>query len=60
LDIGTTSPEKVALPSIYYAHEREVFLRDGMLMAHNEFLPGRVTRGMLHRDRRYRPSGTPR
>jgi sulfate adenylyltransferase subunit 2 len=29
--------EKVALPSIYYAHEREVVLRDGMYMAVNEF-----------------------
>jgi len=29
--------EKVELPSIYFAHEREVFLRDGMLMAANEF-----------------------
>ena len=25
--------EKIALPSIYYAHEREVFERDGMLLA---------------------------
>jgi sulfate adenylyltransferase subunit 2 len=29
--------ENVALPAIYYAHEREVFSRDGMLMANNEF-----------------------
>ena len=29
--------ENVALPPIYYAHEREVFDRDGMLMANNEF-----------------------
>src|SRR4029077_7587282 len=27
----------VAVPSIYYAHEREVFERNGMLMAANEF-----------------------
>jgi sulfate adenylyltransferase subunit 2 len=26
------------VPSIYYAHEREVFRRDGMLMAVNPFL----------------------
>jgi sulfate adenylyltransferase subunit 2 len=33
--------EDVAIPSIYYAHEREVFLRDGMLMAVTEHLqPG--------------------
>ena len=29
--------ERVELPSIYYAHEREVFERDGMLFAANEF-----------------------
>jgi sulfate adenylyltransferase subunit 2 len=30
--------EKVALPSIYYSHRREVFRRDGMLMAWSPFL----------------------
>jgi sulfate adenylyltransferase subunit 2 len=30
--------ESVAIPSIYYAHEREVFRRDGMLLAVSEFL----------------------
>ena len=35
--------EKLELPSIYFAHEREVFTRDGMLYAvsdHVELLPG--------------------
>ncbi|HEY5171543.1 MAG TPA: sulfate adenylyltransferase subunit CysD, partial [Acidimicrobiia bacterium] len=33
--------EEIELPSIYYAHRREVFRRDGMLMAVTEFLqPG--------------------
>ena len=35
--------EKLELPSIYFAHEREVFKRDGMLYAlsdHVELLPG--------------------
>ncbi|MBX3286771.1 MAG: sulfate adenylyltransferase subunit CysD [Actinobacteria bacterium] len=33
--------EDVAIPSIYYAHERQVFRRDGMLLAVSEFLsPG--------------------
>jgi sulfate adenylyltransferase subunit 2 len=35
--------EKLELPSIYFAHEREVFRRDGMLYAvsaHVELLPG--------------------
>ncbi|WP_084039217.1 sulfate adenylyltransferase subunit CysD [Demequina sp. NBRC 110053] len=32
---------EIEVPSIYYAHEREVFLRDGMWMAANEFaVPG--------------------
>ena len=29
---------QIELPSIYFAHEREVFRRDGMLMAASEFL----------------------
>ena len=31
--------EDIDLPSIYYAHRRPVFRRDGMLMAVTEFLP---------------------
>ncbi len=31
--------EQIELPSLYFAHEREVFRRDGMLYAVNEFLP---------------------
>ena len=30
--------EDVELPSIYFAHEREVFARDGMLYATSEFV----------------------
>jgi sulfate adenylyltransferase subunit 2 len=30
--------ERLELPSIYFAHEREVFARDGMLYAHNDFV----------------------
>ena len=29
----------IAVPSIYYAHQREVFARDGMLMATNPIIP---------------------
>jgi sulfate adenylyltransferase subunit 2 len=32
------SKEKLEIPSIYYAHERDVFERDGMLYAHSEFI----------------------
>jgi sulfate adenylyltransferase subunit 2 len=31
--------EKLEIPSIYYAHEREVFERDGILLAENSHLP---------------------
>jgi sulfate adenylyltransferase subunit 2 len=31
--------ENLEIPPIYYAHEREVFERDGILLAVNEFLP---------------------
>ncbi|WP_367187677.1 sulfate adenylyltransferase subunit CysD [Tepidiforma sp.] len=31
--------ERLEIPSIYFAHEREVFQRDGMLMAVSPFLP---------------------
>ena len=30
--------ERLEIPRIYFAHEREVFARDGMLYAHNEFM----------------------
>ena len=30
--------QQIGLPSIYFAHEREVFERDGMLMAVSDFL----------------------
>jgi sulfate adenylyltransferase subunit 2 len=30
--------ERLEIPSIYYAHEREVFARDGMLYAHSDFV----------------------
>ena len=33
--------EQVELPSLYFAHERKVFKRDGMLLADSEVLPRR-------------------
>jgi sulfate adenylyltransferase subunit 2 len=30
--------EELEIPQIYFAHERQVFARDGMLYAHNEFM----------------------
>ena len=35
--------EKVPLPSLYFAHKRKVFERDGILMADSEYIPKRPT-----------------
>ena len=46
--------ERLEIPSIYYAHEREVFERDGMLYAMSdasELMPGEVTQVRSVRDR---------
>ena len=51
--------EKIALPSIYYAHEREVMLRDGMWIAITPVTPaadgerGRAALGALPHRRRH-------
>jgi sulfate adenylyltransferase subunit 2 len=40
LDVWRFVEERgIELPSLYFAHERDVFRRDGMLMAVNPFLP---------------------
>jgi sulfate adenylyltransferase subunit 2 len=49
--------EQVPLPSIYFAHEREVVERDGMLYAVNEFLPVRDGEAPAARQVRYRTVG---
>ena len=48
------SREKIELPSIYFAHQRQVFLRDGMLIAQTPFVTlqdGEVLREMTVRFR---------
>ena len=35
--------EEVPLPSLYFAHQREVFERDSMLLANSEYIPRRET-----------------
>lgn len=49
--------EKVALPSIYYAHDREVVERDGMLYAVNEFFRARPGELVTTQQVRYRTVG---
>jgi sulfate adenylyltransferase subunit 2 len=49
--------ERVALPSIYFAHEREVVDRDGMLYAVHEHLPARPGEQPFVEKVRYRTVG---
>ena len=49
--------EKIALPSIYYAHEREVVLRDGMWVAITPVTPPRDGEDVTRRSVRYRTVG---
>ena len=41
--------EDLEIPSIYFAHEREVFERDGMIYAASDFLPLRDGEPVVHR-----------
>jgi sulfate adenylyltransferase subunit 2 len=49
--------ETVELPSLYYAHPRKVFRRDGMLLAANRFLPPREGEQMFETVIRFRTIG---
>jgi sulfate adenylyltransferase subunit 2 len=49
--------EKISLPSIYYAHEREVVLRDGMWIAVTSVTPARPGEAVTLRSVRYRTVG---
>jgi sulfate adenylyltransferase subunit 2 len=49
--------EGVEVPSIYFAHEREVFQRDGMLFAANEFCQPREGEPVFSEKVRYRTVG---
>jgi sulfate adenylyltransferase subunit 2 len=49
--------EKIVLPSIYFAHDREVVDRDGMLYAVHEFLPVRAGETPFTERVRYRTVG---
>ncbi len=49
--------EELEIPPIYFAHEREVFERDGMLYAVSEFLPTRDGEDPFTTSVRYRTVG---
>ncbi len=49
--------EKVPLPSLYFAHRRRVFQRDGMLLADSPFIPKRPEETLVERIVRCRTIG---
>ena len=49
--------EEVELPSLYFAHNRKVFERDGMLLADNPFLPRGADEQLVERPVRFRTVG---
>ncbi|HJT94278.1 MAG TPA: sulfate adenylyltransferase subunit CysD [Mycobacterium sp.] len=49
--------EKIKLPSIYYAHQRQVFLRDGMLLAVHKYLQPRKDEEVVEKTVRFRTVG---
>jgi sulfate adenylyltransferase subunit 2 len=49
--------EEVEVPSIYFAHQRDVFRRDGMWLSTSEFLPKRDEEEVQHMTVRYRTVG---
>ena len=49
--------ERIPLPSIYFAHDRDVVRRDGMLYAVNEYLPARAGETVFTARVRYRTVG---
>ena len=49
--------EKITLPSIYYAHQRKVFERDGMLLAVHEYLRPRKDEPIVEKTVRFRTVG---
>ncbi len=49
--------ERVEIPSIYFAHTRRVFERDGMLMSESEFNPLRSGETVTERTVRFRTVG---
>jgi sulfate adenylyltransferase subunit 2 len=49
--------EEIALPTLYFTHQRAVFERDGMLLAQTEFLSPRANEKVTRRAVRYRTVG---
>ena len=54
---GLSPAEKITLPSIYYAHQRQVFERDGMLLAVHKFMQPRKDEPVIEKTVRFRTVG---
>lgn len=49
--------EKIEIPSIYLAHERDVFVRDGVIMSTTDFIEQRDTEPTIRKQVRFRTIG---
>ncbi|MEN8247607.1 MAG: sulfate adenylyltransferase subunit CysD [Bacteroidota bacterium] len=49
--------ENIDMPSLYFSHEREVFMRDGVVMAVTDFIPRRDTEVVEKKIVRFRTIG---
>jgi sulfate adenylyltransferase subunit 2 len=49
--------ENIDLPSLYFSHEREVFVRDGVIMSASDFIERRETENVEKRIVRFRTIG---
>lgn len=49
--------EKIDIPSIYFAHEREVFIRDGVIMSTTNFIEQRESEPTIKKVVRFRTIG---
>ncbi|MCX6258846.1 MAG: sulfate adenylyltransferase subunit CysD [Bacteroidia bacterium] len=49
--------ENIQMPSLYFSHERKVFLREGMMLAASDFLPLKPTENAEKRTIRFRTIG---
>lgn len=49
--------EKIEIPSIYLAHERDVFIRDGVIMSTTDFIEQRDTEPTVKKKVRFRTIG---
>jgi sulfate adenylyltransferase subunit 2 len=49
--------ENIALPELYFSHQRECVVRDGVILAHSEFITLQPTEEVLTKNVRFRTCG---